>query len=186
MTLPAVFGSSWDQFIQVWCCGTSPPWLVPETVEYALDTLARLWPELTHRITTPSQKGVGVAPALSVVAEAVAQGLALAACESLEGFGEVLTQLKNDSKQNTKHYSELVLAQKISVASYLGTPKYEATPNYALCRPSSFPVLERFGFVSPMATTQATMTISIPNLSLVVLIGPAGLAKPRSPASTSF
>jgi hypothetical protein len=125
MTLPAVFGSSWESFVDVWCLGSPPALLKRDTVERALNALHRLWPEEVERITSPLRPGLGVAHGKWVVDQAVGRGLVLLHCESLIGFGDVLKQMKSDREQAYTHYSVLLFAVNLLNAGYC--PELEPT-----------------------------------------------------------
>jgi hypothetical protein len=118
MTLPIAFGSSWEQFIDVWCHGSAPPSFGRETIEQGLSALQRLWPEEVTRITSPLRPNLGIARGKAVIIQAVSTGLVLLRCEAVMGFNDVLEQMKSDPAQAYRHYSTFLFAVLLIEAGY--------------------------------------------------------------------
>jgi hypothetical protein len=111
MSLPPLFGATWEEFLENWCLGNVPS-DHPETVASALSTLCRLWPD---RVAAMAGKGLR---GLMVVSPAVENGLVLSACESLHGFQNVLRRLKTGEKSA---YAELTFAARLIRAGFTPT-----------------------------------------------------------------
>ncbi len=79
--------SQWEEFVAEWCLGIEPA-QPPVEVERALDALRRLWPESLDDLQAHGARG------LTFVAGAIENGLTLATCKSLSGFGPVMKRLR--------------------------------------------------------------------------------------------
>jgi len=108
MALPAIFGQTWKEFIGNWCAGNSPP-EDRETVEGALSTLFRIWPEREADIHSSKLRG------LMLIAPAIENGITLSACEKLDGFANVLRRLKTGERAAS---SELTFAARMVGAGF--------------------------------------------------------------------
>ena len=89
--IPALFGSSWPQFVDEWCLGT-PPSTAPEVCVRALEALLVHWPERAHTLAAGSIRG------LSVVENAIDVGLILADAAPLPGVEPVLSRLRTGER----------------------------------------------------------------------------------------
>jgi hypothetical protein len=80
------FSPTWSDFITDWCLGI-PPSVSEEQTWLALDTLEHLWPEYLDELIQRGDRGI------LAISPVVHTGLALAACEPLDGFAQVLKRL---------------------------------------------------------------------------------------------
>ncbi len=101
--------SQWSDFVAEWCLGVEPA-QSPAEVEHAFDALRRLWPESLDRLQAQSTRG------LSSVVGTIDSGLTLAACESLSGFGSVMSRLR---RGEASALAELEFAQALIRCGYM-------------------------------------------------------------------
>jgi hypothetical protein len=87
----------------------NPPLEDRETVENALRTLLRIWPEWEAAMAGANTRG------LMVVSAAIEKGIVLSACENLNGFESVLRRLKTGERSA---YSELTFAARLAKAGF--------------------------------------------------------------------
>ena len=89
--IPALFGSSWQQFVDEWCLGT-PPSTAPDECVRALAALVVHWPERAQGLATGAIRG------LSVIANAIDAGLILADASRLAGAEPVISRLRSGER----------------------------------------------------------------------------------------
>ncbi|HEV2047066.1 MAG TPA: hypothetical protein VGQ95_10770 [Chthoniobacterales bacterium] len=89
--LPALFASSWPQFVDEWCLGT-PPSTAPDECARALNALLMYWPERANELAAGPIRG------LSVVANAIDAGLILADAAHLPGVEPVMSRLRSGER----------------------------------------------------------------------------------------
>lgn len=90
MPIPRNIAAQWSEFVAEWCLGNEPD-EAPAEVERAFDALRRLWPELLSQLEARATQGDR---GISMVISAIANGLTLAACEQLSGFGPVMARVR--------------------------------------------------------------------------------------------
>jgi hypothetical protein len=91
MTLPEVFGSSWDDLVENWCLGIPPVTSERDTVA-ALEVLARLCPDHVGTLVRGASRGLGV------IVPAIESGRVLQACEAMPGFDKILPRLQRGDR----------------------------------------------------------------------------------------
>jgi hypothetical protein len=94
MSIPQNIVAQWSEFVAEWCLGIEPV-EAPYEVERAFDALRRLWPEFLNELEAQGEQG---SRGISTIAPAIALGLTLAACESLNGFGPVMARLRQGER----------------------------------------------------------------------------------------
>jgi len=87
MYIPQDIVSRWSEFVADCCLGI-PPAEAPSEVARAFDVLRRYWPEYIDELQRQDTPGIGT------IAPAIAQGLTIAACEQVRGFGPVMARLR--------------------------------------------------------------------------------------------